>query len=192
MGHNGPMSDSVPSLPKRPRLRLDAGPQGPAFEAQCARDGVPPKDVLKRLIAAHLASSQSAIEPKHRPTPGTVDGKRVRRELRFTPSELRILEGAALRHGASVRDYIIAIARAHAGDAKIGRDERALLGQLNYQLLAIGRNVNQIAHRANAFDGVTQQQLSDLQAMAESLNRLSREIHAYLISGRERWRIIDD
>ena len=186
------MKDSPSSPVKRHQLRYVAGPQGPAFEAQCALDGVLPKDVIKQLIAAHLASRQSAPETKHRPTPGTVEGARVRRELRFTPSELRILEGAALRHGASVRDYIISIARAHAGDARIGQDERSLLGQMNYQLLAIGRNVNQIAHRANAFDGVTQQQLSDLQVVAESLNKLSRQIHAYLLSGRERWRIIDD
>lgn len=97
-----------------------------------------------------------------------------------------------MRHGGSIRDYIVSIARAHAADALVGKEERALLGKINYQLLAIGRNINQIAHRANAFDGVTQQQLDELGFLGDALKVLSSKVHKHLLAGRERWRIISD
>lgn len=186
------MTDSTSSPSKRHQLRYVAGPQGPAFEAQCALEGVKPKDVIKQLIAQHLASRASGERPKLRPVVGEQEGRRIRHELRFNRSELEILQEAALRSGSTVRDYIISVARAHASDAMVGRDERSLLGKINYQLLAIGRNINQIAHRANAFDGVTQQQLDDLRGLEISLRRISAEVHAYLVAGRERWRIVSD
>jgi hypothetical protein len=148
--------------------------------------------MLKRLIAERLAAQQSKQGQQHRLAPGELDGPKLRRELRFTPSELKILESAALRHGGSIRDYIVSIARAHAADALVGKEERALLGQINYQLLAIGRNVNQIAHRANAFDGVTQQQLDELHRLSQSLKSLSSAVHKHLLAGRQRWRIVND
>lgn len=184
------MTDSVPSSSKRHQLRFDAGPLGPAFDALCVAEGLKPQAMLKRLIAERLASQQS--RPAHRPAPGQVEGPKLRRELRFTPSELRVLEEAALRHGGSIRDYIVSIARAHAADALVGKEERALLGKINYQLLAIGRNINQIAHRANAFDGVTQQQLDELGFLGDALKALSSKVHKHLLTGRERWRIIVD
>lgn len=187
------MSDSPSSPSKRHQLRFDAGPHGPDFEALCALEGVKPKDMLRRLMAAHLAASRPGRErPKARVAVGERDGPKRRRELRFTKSEEEILEAAALRHGSSVRDYIVAVARAHAGDAKVGSDERAMLGKINYQLLAIGRNINQIAHRANEFDGVTQQQLDDLRNLERGLRDLSSKVHQHLLAGRERWRIIGD
>lgn len=186
------MTDSTSSPSKRHQLRYVAGPQGPAFEAQCALEGVKPKDVIKQLIAQHLASRGSGERPKLRPVVGEQDGRRIRHELRFNRSELEILQEAALRSGSTVRDYIIAIARAHASDAMVGKDERSLLGRINYQLLAIGRNINQIAHKANAFDGVTQQQLDDLKGLEKSLREVSAQVHKYLVAGRERWRIISD
>lgn len=193
MCHNVPMSDSPSSSSKRHQLRFDAGPYGPAFEALCASEGVKPKDMLRRLIAAHLVEKQAAqVQPKPRVALGERDGPKRRRELRLTPSEDELLERAALRHGGSVRDYIIAIARAHAADARVGEDERANLGRINYQLLAIGRNINQIARRANEFDGVTQQQLDDLGGLEKSLRELASQVHRHLIAGRERWRIVCD
>jgi uncharacterized protein (DUF1778 family) len=193
MCHNVAMSDSPSSSSKRHQLRFDAGPHGPAFDALCASEGVKPKDMLRRLIAAHLVEKQATQDkPRARVAIGEHDGRKRRRELRLTPSEDELLEKAALRHGSSVRDYIIAIARAHAADARVGEDERANLGKINYQLLAIGRNINQIAHRANAFDGVTQQQLDDLKVLERGLREISSQVHKYLIAGRERWRIICD
>lgn len=194
MCHNVAMSDSLSSSSKRHQLRFDAGPHGPEFEALCALEGVKPKDLLRRLIAAHLVAHQpgQAKRKGTRVAVGERDGPKRRRELRLTPSEDDLLESAALRHGCSVRDYIIAVARAHAGDARVGENERAMLGKINYQLLAIGRNINQIAHKANAFDGVTQQQLDDLQGLERALRGLSAQVHQHLISGRERWRIISD
>lgn len=187
------MSDSLSSPSKRHQLRFDAGPHGPEFEALCALEGVKPKDLLRRLIAAHVvAHKPGPAKQKARVAVGERDGPKRRRELRFTPSEENLLESAALRHGCSVRDYIVAVARAHAGDARVGENERAMLGKINYQLLAIGRNINQIAHRANAFDGVTQQQLDDLQGLERALRELSTQVHQHLIAGRERWRIISD
>lgn len=193
MCHNVAMSDSPSSSSKRHQLRFDAGPHGPAFDALCASEGVKPKDMLRRLIAAQLVEKQATQDkPRARVAIGEHDGRKRRRELRLTPSEDELLEKAALRYGSSVRDYIIAIARAHAADARVGEDERANLGKINYQLLAIGRNINQIAHRANAFDGVTQQQLDDLKVLERGLREISSQVHKYLIAGRERWRIICD
>ena len=191
MCHNWHMTDSLPSSSKRRQLRFDAGPYGPAFDTLCAEEGVKPQAMLRRLVAQRLADQQGKPISTGRVVSGEFEGPKRRMELKFTPSELKILDDAALRHGGSIRDFIISVARAHAFDAKVGKEERALLGQLNYQLLSIGRNVNQIAHRANAFDGVTQVQLSELEGLGSSLKSLSCEVHEYLLSGRERWKIVN-
>lgn len=185
------MTDSLPSSSKRRQLRFDAGPYGPAFDALCAAEGIKPQALLKRLVAQRLADQRGNPVSAGRVVSGELEGPKRRMELKLTPSELGILDGAALRHGGSIRDFIISVARAHAADARVGKEERALLGQLNYQLLSIGRNINQIAHRANAFDGVTQDQLTDLEALGNALRSISSEVHDYLLSGRERWRIVN-
>ena len=186
------MTDSTLSPSKRHQLRFDAGPYGPAFESLCASEGVKPQAMLKRLVAEKLSAERPGNAPKPRVQQGELDASRHRMTLRFTSSELKILEAAAVRSGSTIQAYIISVARAHAADARVGQEERHLLGQLNYQILSIGRNINQIAYRANALDGVSQQQLDELSSLERSLKVIVHEVHKHVLSGRMRWKIISN
>lgn len=125
---------------------------------------------------------------------GDVDrGKKHRVEVGFTPSEMAALtEAAALSGGCSVQFWIVTILRAvlTRGYAPAAAEVEAL-AEANYQLMAIGRNLNQIAHHINANPAKNLHALT-----AEAIARLEAQIadvrqraNAVIAATSERWEV---
>lgn len=130
-------------------IRLD-GDLKRRWQALCRRQGSTPSDGLRQVIVRLLNSSAADTSP----TPSTheqPDTSRRRLELRLTETEYARIEALALQQGMSANRWVIHLIRANlSGEPQFGMTELRTLGESNSRLLAIGRNLNQIARHMNA------------------------------------------
>lgn len=120
------------------------------WQVFCARQGSTPSDALRQVIVRLLNGSTTASSPtpsKHEQP----DTSRRRLELRLTETEYARIEALALQQGMSANRWGIHLIRANlSGEPQFGMTELRTLGESNSRLLAIGRNLNQIARHMNA------------------------------------------
>ncbi|MFU1913102.1 hypothetical protein ACLQ9F_12185 [Bordetella avium] len=125
-------------------IRLD-GDLKQRWQALCLRQGSTPSDGLRQIIVRLLNGSATDTSP----TPSTheyPDTSRRRLELRLTETEYARIEALALQQGMSANRWVIHLIRANlSGEPQFGMTELRTLGESNSRLLAIGRNLNQIA-----------------------------------------------
>lgn len=130
-------------------IRLD-GDLKQRWQALCLRQGSTPSDGLRQIIVRLLNSSATDASPtpsKHEQP----DTSRRRLELRLTETEYARIEALALQQGMSANRWVIHLIRANlSGEPQFGMTELRTLGESNSRLLAIGRNLNQIARHMNA------------------------------------------
>ncbi|WP_397459684.1 plasmid mobilization relaxosome protein MobC [Pseudomonas asplenii] len=110
-------------------------------------------------------------------------------EILLTLSEKRAVQQRARSEQFSMRRWIIdAIRVGLTHEQQFSMAETDALGESNYQLLALGRNLNQIARCLNAgkYEPVTIERITALSKLIENhTNTVSDAIRASL----ERWKI---
>ena len=117
--------------------------------AWCKSQNTTPSAALRQIVARLTAATPADQAPPN-PAPGQPEKPTARKEIALTPSELARVEAIAEREGFSVTKWIVALIRARLSNTpQFGRDELELLGESNLRLLAIGRNLNQIARALN-------------------------------------------
>ena len=179
---------------KKPnRLHVDLGDLKDPWQAYCTANGVTPseatREVVRKLIQRSPAKPAPATEVQ-----GTRDegGRKIRKEVRLTESEARHAERMAAASGFSVPMWIAALVRAQlTQNPQLGQREQELLGESNYQLLALGRNLNQIAKSLNTAPEDRHvyriDQIDDLRA---SIKAHVKRVAAAMQSITERWKLI--
>jgi hypothetical protein len=82
--------------------------------------------------------------------------KKLRVELRLTKGESAAANAIARHEGFSLTRWIVALINARLyATPQLGQRELETLAQSNMQMLAIGRNLNQLARAANAGVSIT-------------------------------------
>lgn len=150
--------------------------------------------LIERLVQTAKEQRQAAVVPE---TPvaavETIDrGKKKRVELGFTPSEYAQLAAIAEERECSVQFWLTSLTRAAlTRGITVGGAELKALGEFNYQLMAIGRNLNQITHQINADPGKHLQNLR-----AETIAQVGAKIdegrkltHALVAACSHRWEL---
>ena len=115
--------------------------------------------MAKRLLKAQLEKE----EPELIGLPPPKSNKRI--TVRLPNKDRAYLEEAAKRRGGTINDAIRDIIQAHISRHPIlSAVEPDEVHHSNYQLLSIGRNLNQIAHKLNAGEPVslTSQYIAEL------------------------------
>jgi len=106
-----------------------------------------PGSVLKRFVQDQLKES---VKPLKQTRESPDDAIKQRFTVLLTPSEKAALEICAKRDQCSQRRWVINAIRAGlTKQPQFGMKEIKVLGNSNYQLLAVGRNINQIAKALN-------------------------------------------
>ena len=191
MNENFPVKSQPEKKPKR--LHVDLGHLKDPWLAYCTANGVTPseatREVIRKLIQRSPAKPALATEVQ-----GTRDegGRKIRKEVRLTESEARHAERMAAAAGFSVPLWIAALVRAQlTQNPQFGQREQELLGESNYQLLALGRNLNQIAKSLNTAPEDRRvyriDQIDDLRA---SIKAHVKRVAAAMQSITERWKLI--
>ncbi|PRE74021.1 plasmid mobilization relaxosome protein MobC [Burkholderia multivorans] len=157
----------------------------------CKALGKKPGAAIKEAIEQQLEKAGKNPQPKtyHQAQEAPVGEPKVRFEILLTESEKRAIRERANTERCSMRRWIIDACRAGlTREPQFGMREIDALGESNYQLLAIGRNLNQIARRLNEGKSakVTVEQIEKLTAIIDKhTDVVSTAIRASL----ERWNI---
>ena len=162
------------------------------WKAYCAGIGLKPSTAVRRSIEQQVsekpdipAHPTELISKTREPTGGQ---KKVRVSVWLTESER---EGIRLRTtllGGNRASWIINLIRsALTREPQLGGNEIEALEQSNYQLLSIGRNLNQIARRMN--EGQKQQsvEMATLEQLRDQIDLHTSEVNHLIRSNAERW-----
>lgn len=106
---------------------------------------VDPDDLIKKMINEKLSQIEKANDVLD------VFEKTSRKELRLKPSLMKAINEKAAQVGMKPNQYIISVLTANVTKDSIffSQEEALKLGESNSQLLAIGRNLNQMAKNMN-------------------------------------------
>ncbi len=139
--------------------------------------------LAKKLLQAELQQPQT-VEPLKLPPP-----KCARRiTLRLPDKDRAYLEAAAAVRRGSINDVVRDIIQSHIYQhPMISAHEADALYQSNYQLLTIGRNLNQIARRLNAGENASLTG-NDIAALKAYIDAHTSKVAAVLQTHRRRKR----
>lgn len=121
--------------------------------------------------------------------------KKKRVELQLTESEHAALAELAEERECSIQFWVVSLIRAALTQGvTTGVSELKALGQSNYQLMAIGRNLNQITHHINADPAKNLHKLSgrEIEKLVKAISEHRKEAQAVIDAGSERWTIKGD
>jgi len=136
-------------------LKIDLlGLRGP-LQVWCNQRDLTLSVAVRRMIAEATGATSPICLPEdeipahHTPATNALGTKRL--TLRLAHDDGQELGRQARRAQLSVTRYLTSLIRFHADSAQElgGRALVAAIAESNYQLVAIGRNINQIAHAAN-------------------------------------------
>ena len=183
----------MPTDRKSPLLSIRLGVDLKArWEAYCKGLGIAPSSAVKTAIEQQLEKHEkekpSRIIQRQMPEAPTTVAKR-RFEILLTESERRAIHERAGAEHLSMRRWIINACRAGlTHEPQFSTKEIEALGESNYQLLVIGRNLNQIAKRLNEGNiaPLTSKQISELKAM---IDRHTDIVSTTIRASLERWDI---
>lgn len=167
------------------RINIDLGPYKQPWVALCRAEGQLPSDVLRQIVAKLL--QQHGRPPEAPPLGGK---RKIRKEISLTPKEAAHIAAAAFKEGKSDAQWIVALVQIHMGlQPQLSTDEVAVLARSNLSLLAIGRNLNQLARMLNTGSAVGANELvSVLQALRLQLTSHIDGVAAMVSSNLARWR----
>lgn len=123
-----------------------------AWELYCLERGIKPgaalRDSVRREIERVGQTPTASVSEQSDERPDNAPKKRA--EIRLTPSELEAVDARASNDRCSRSTWLVNVVRGTlTKQPQMGMREIDSLGESNYQLLAIGRNLNQIAKRLN-------------------------------------------
>lgn len=189
---------------KRDLTSFEIGDLRGPWEAYCKSNNVTSGQALCQVIQKLTGADPSKIPKSARLTTSkpsrpqrlfktSEGGKegRSRLYLSLTTSEREAVEARAKADGFEKGSaWTIALVRARLTDEpQFGTREIDILGESNHQLLAIGRNLNQIAHALNAARGqsVNAHDIELIDELAKAVKRHVRKVGDALRASINRW-----
>ena len=161
------------------------------WQAWCQDHGTTPSHALRHAI--RLAMDRRATRaPAHR---SRVTPKRERAtariELNLTTSELAALKRMAGHEGYVPTKWVVAMVRTKlTGQPQVGQLELETLARSNQQLLALGRNLNQIAKVLNTDpQNRTAFRIEVITELSRVIQAHTKKVSGVLRGTVERWRL---
>ncbi|MGH8108276.1 MAG: hypothetical protein ACREO1_06110, partial [Arenimonas sp.] len=165
------------------------------WKAFAERHGETPQAALRAVMRKLVGEETPPFEtpPVHRVNTRRIDrAKKKRLVNHFTVSEFEALEVIANEKQCSKQHWVTCLVRAAlTRGVTVGGVELQALADSNYQLMALGRNVNQIVKRMNAEPEQYAQQLDAklLHDIQQQIKANRQATHAVIASCSERWEI---
>jgi hypothetical protein len=135
------------NLPRPHRLNIDLGAFKEPWISYCAARHITASAAFRQIVAILLNKEGGQVADLDSKT---LPGK-VRKQVTMTSEEAAFVDNQAGAEGYSSTRWLIALLQARMGNgAQFGQYELEALGRSNLALLALGRNLNQIARSMNA------------------------------------------
>lgn len=131
-------------------ITVDLGDLKAPWQAWCQDHGITPSHALRNAVRQAMdRKATQAPAPRLRVTRRR-ERATARMKLNVTPSELAALRTCARHEGYQPTAWVVAMIRTKlTGEPHVGQPELEILARSNQQLLALGRNLNQIAKVLN-------------------------------------------
>lgn len=172
-------------------ISADLGPLKQPWLAWCAKQKMPPSEALRQVLAKVMQGELPVSGPRGTEVRERREKPRVRVELHLTESEHRTLNALARAERFRVTKWIVALIRAHLiRQPQFGQAELAALARSNQQLLAIGRNLNQLAKALNTSPSDRKAFRVDLiTELSSRIQDHTKTVSSVMRSNLERWQI---
>jgi len=177
---------------KGPSLRMDVylGDLKTPWVEYCTSVGKKPGAALREAIEKQLSGLEAdKARTVFKPVEEIQHEAKKRFEIMLTNSEREALAIRAKEENTSGRQFVIdALRAALTYEPQLSMKEIEILGESNFQLLAVGRNLNQIARRLNEgkYEPVTIERIEELRKIIDiHVQKASDSIRANI----ERWNL---
>jgi hypothetical protein len=176
------------SRPNRINIDLQAHKQ--PWLDYCKARGVSPSEAFRQVVAKLTAAAAAGASNPPDTESASEKGNKVRREVRLTLSELQSANALAQRAGFSLNRWIVALINARLESTpQLGQQELEGLARSNLQLLAIGRNLNQLARAANQGVPIQGHAPGDvIDAVRTAVSQHTAQVAQVLAANVARWR----
>lgn len=156
----------------------------------CARRSLTPSEAVRRVLGAMLKGNPDTEGLPHPADFEDVAGDERRRiEIRVQDAEYLAAAAAADREGMSVPRWLTTLLKVHlTGDEPMGRSEIEALARSNQLLLALGRNINQIAYNMNQRVDKDELTLAQVEYVSAFLKEHAQAVAAVMQANSKRWR----
>ena len=170
------------------KVSVRLGPLKPLWLAHCRARGMNCSDAIRQLISKELDNATSDIAT-------TIERQDVHDvacvEIRLGKQELAHARKLSLTEGfRSVNRWIAALTRRRISRGfELGQAEIEALSQSNYQLRALGRNLNQLVKEVRQFKGaVKDYRYASIEQLQDQITAHSEFVHKLLKANSDRWR----
>ena len=142
-------ADAMP--PRLTSISADLGTLKAPWVAWCAKQKIKPSDALRQILTKVLGQTPPGRSVVRTTVPHRAERVTKRMELRLTPSEHAALVARAKADSSHPSTWVVAMLRTLlTQQPTLLPPERDALARSNQQLLAMGRNLNQIAKALNS------------------------------------------
>ena len=173
---------------ENPHLNIYLGSLKKAWVEHCRQLGQKPGMVLKNIVEQQL-ENKSEFDCPLQTKPEPDNAVKQRFEILLTPSEKAALAERARLEQCSQRRWVIdAVRTSLTKQTQFSMKEIDVLGESNYQLLSIGRNLNQITKVMNEGrqSSVT---ISYIQQLGKIIDTHTEKVSYAIRASLERWKI---
>jgi hypothetical protein len=131
-------------------ITVDLGELKAPWQAWCDQQGVTPSQAFRQVLRKALDRTSTQAPVSRRRVVPKRERATARLEVHLTTSELAGLKTVAGHEGYVPTKWVVAMIRTKlTGQPHVGQPELERLARSNQQLLALGRNLNQIAKVLN-------------------------------------------
>ena len=175
-------------MKSRGNLTVQLGDAKEQWNALCKSQNTKPGTAIRQLVKTALSKNKNsdfnATELHEQP-----DETKDRIEIRLTRTEMAKTREHAENEGCSPNRWIINLVRANLTKRpQFGMKELEILGESNKQLLAIGRNLNQLIRAINRGEGRGVAP-SEIQAIYDFIKKHAEIVSTAMQANIERWKI---
>lgn len=175
--------------PRSNRIAVDLKDLKEPWNAWCKARGLTPSEAVRRVLGVVLNGQPSELPPHPADYPVKGEDGRRRVEIRVSPAEHMALTAAADREGTSAPRWLTALVRTHlTGEQHLARDEVEALARSSQLLLALGRNINQIAYNMNQRVDKDELTLAQIEYVSTFLKEHTQAVAVLLHANSKRWR----
>jgi predicted HicB family RNase H-like nuclease len=158
----------------------------------CTKHGTTPSSGIQQ-VKRHLTakSGQAMLSGKRTEIQEHADRTRRRLEVRLTASEHSSIQDSARQEGVSSNQWVINLIRVNlVARPQLGMEELRVLGESNSRLLALGRNLNQIARQINT-NPVAHERLKteQIEALSRHITTHTAQVANVMRANIDRWTV---
>lgn len=170
--------------PRPNRINIDLGIYKAPWLQYCRQRETTPSAAFRQVAALLLKDAQQSASE----IASTQSLKKVRKQITLTGEEAKFVEACAHAEGYSSTRWLIALLRARMGNgAQFGQYELEALGRSNLALLAIGRNLNQIARSLNDGDASSDDIAVLISRTETTIKSHTSQVSQAMFRNLERW-----